>query len=118
MADFRERGLIRDPRFPLDLDRWIDGFKEIEPRRWIAHVRAKHILIVHGDADELIPVDHGREIFNHAPAGVAELHVIPGGVHRLRLDSRCIGMLKGVVPKDTRMESLIRRRPRVCAGIA
>ena len=95
VADFRERGLIRDPRFPLDLDRWIDGFKEIEPRRWIAHVRAKHILIVHGDADELIPVDHGREIFNHAPAGVAELLVIPGGVHRLRLDSRCIGMLEG-----------------------
>ncbi|MGO9571575.1 MAG: alpha/beta hydrolase family protein [Desulfomonilaceae bacterium] len=94
VADFKERGLIRDPGFPPDLDRWIDGFKEIEPKRWIPQVRAKHILIVHGDADELIPVEQSREIFDHAPAGVAELHVIPGGVHRLRLDSRSIEMLK------------------------
>ena len=93
VADFKKRGLIREPGFPRDLDHWIDGFKEIEPRRWIAHVRAKHILIVHGDADELIPVEHSRDIFKHAAAGVAELHVIPGGVHRLRLDPRCIGML-------------------------
>lgn len=94
VADFRERGLIRDPKFPRDPDRWIDGFKEIEPRRWIAQVQAKHILIVHGDADELIPFEHAREILNHAPAGVAELQVIPGGVHRLRLDPRCIGILR------------------------
>jgi uncharacterized protein len=94
VADFRERGLIRDPGFPRDPDGWIDGFKEIEPRRWIAQVRAKHILIVHGDADELIPVEHSREIFSHAPAGVAELQIIPGGMHRLRLDPRCIEILK------------------------
>jgi alpha-beta hydrolase superfamily lysophospholipase len=94
VSDFRERGLIRDPGFPRDPDRWIDGFKEIEPRRWIAQVRAKHILIVHGDADELIPVEHSREIFSNAPAGVAELKVIPGGMHRLRLDPRCIELLR------------------------
>jgi alpha-beta hydrolase superfamily lysophospholipase len=94
VADFRKRGLIRSPGFPKDLDRWLDGFKEIEPRRWIAQVQAKHILIVHGDADELIPVEHSSEIFAHAPAGVAELQIIPGGVHRLRLDPRCIEILK------------------------
>ncbi len=94
VADFRKRGLIRNPGFPTDLDRWLDGFKEIEPRRWIAQVQAKHILIVHGDADELIPVEHSSEIFTHAPAGVAELQIIPGGEHRLRLDPRCIEILK------------------------
>jgi uncharacterized protein len=94
VADFKERGLIRDPGFPPDPDRWIDGFMEIEPRRWIAQVQAKHILIVHGDEDELIPLEHAREIFSHAPAGVAELQVIPGGVHRLRLDPRCIELLR------------------------
>ena len=106
VADFKKRGLIREPGFPRDLDHWIDGFKEIEPRRWIAHLRAKHILIVHGDADELIPVEHSRDIFKHAAAGVAELHVIPGGVHRLRLDPRCIGMLNEWFFKDPRMESV------------
>jgi len=94
VADFKERGLIRDPDFPPDPGRWVERFKEIEPRRWIAQVRAKHVLIVHGAADELIPVGHAGEIFERAPAGVAELTVIPGGVHRLRLDRRCIEILR------------------------
>ncbi len=94
VADFKERGLVKSPGFPPSLDRWIDGFRDIEPRRWIGQVRAKHILIVHGDADELIPLEQATEIFNHAPAGVAELSVIPGGMHRLRLNAHCIEILK------------------------
>jgi pimeloyl-ACP methyl ester carboxylesterase len=94
VADFKDRGLIKDPGFPPDVSFWMNGFIEIEPRRWIAHVRAKHILVVHGDADELIPLEHAGQIFNNAPAGVAELSVIPGGKHRLRLDPRCAKTVK------------------------
>jgi uncharacterized protein len=99
VEDFRKRGIIRDPNFPPDLDRWIDGFREIEPRRWIPHFKGKHLLIVHGDADELIPVEHARELFEHAPGGVGELAIIPGGEHRLRLDPRCIEILKSWICK-------------------
>ncbi|MBI5249937.1 MAG: alpha/beta fold hydrolase [Desulfomonile tiedjei] len=92
--DFKERGIIRDADFPKHLDRWISGFVEIEPKRWIGHFRGKHILIIHGDADELIPLDQAYELKERAPEGISELVIIPGGVHRLRLDPRCIEILK------------------------
>jgi pimeloyl-ACP methyl ester carboxylesterase len=94
LDDFRERAIIRDPRFPPDINRWLKGFEEIEPRRWVAHFKGKHLLVVHGDADELVPVEHASEIFDRAPRGVAELAIIPGGEHRLRLNAACIELLK------------------------
>jgi pimeloyl-ACP methyl ester carboxylesterase len=94
VSEFKDRGIIRDPDFPPDIDRWIDGFEQIEPRRWISHFEGRYLLIVHGDEDELIPVDHARELFNRAPSGEAKLSIIPGGEHRLRLDSRCIEIVK------------------------
>jgi dipeptidyl aminopeptidase/acylaminoacyl peptidase len=93
VRDFRDRGLFRDNDFPRDVDNWLHGFEEIEPLRWIAHFKGKHFLVVHGDADELIPVEHARQLVDRAPAGISELAVIPGGVHRLRLDPRCIEIL-------------------------
>jgi dipeptidyl aminopeptidase/acylaminoacyl peptidase len=92
--DFRSRGIIRDPDFPPDLDRWREGFAEIEPRRWIRYFKGDHLLIVHGDRDEMIPVEQARELFDAAPAGLAKLSIIPGGPHRLRKDTRCIEEVK------------------------
>ena len=94
VADFKERGIIRDQDFPKDLDRWVSGFIEIDPKRWIAHFRGKHLLIVHGDVDELIPLEQAYELKERAPEGISELIVIPEGVHRLRLDARCLEILK------------------------
>ncbi len=94
IADFKKRGIIRDPQFPPDVNRWIEEFRQIEPSRWIAHFKGKYLLIVHGDEDELIPVSQARQLFSLAPAGTAELSIIPGGVHRLRLDRRCLDILK------------------------
>ncbi len=94
VEDFKERGIIRDQDFPKDLDRWLAGFVEIEPKRWISHFSGKHLLIIHGDADELIPVDQAYELKERAPEGISELEIIPGGVHRLRLDPKCIEILK------------------------
>jgi dipeptidyl aminopeptidase/acylaminoacyl peptidase len=90
VEDFRSRGIIRDPDFPRDLDRWMEGFSKIEPRRWIPHFKGNHLLIIHGDEDELIPVEQAQELFDAAPAGLAKLSVIPGGQHQLRKDPRCI----------------------------
>lgn len=94
IPEFRERGIIRDPDFPPDADRWRNGFIEIEPRRWASHFKGKHLLVVHGDEDELVPVEHAEEIFGRAPAGVARISIVPGGEHRLRLDPRCVEALK------------------------
>lgn len=111
VPDFRERGIIRDPDFPPDVDRWLDGFAQIEPRRWIRHFKGKHVLVMHGDEDELVPVDHARELLEAAPAGVANICIIPGGVHRLRLDTRCVDELKAWVLKCLGWVMVHRDRP-------
>lgn len=94
IADFKDRGIIRDPLFPKDAHKWLNSFQEIEPQRWIAQFRGRYLLIMHGENDELIPLEHAHVLADHAPAGVADLVVIPGGVHRLRTDPRCIEALK------------------------
>jgi uncharacterized protein len=100
VSDFRERGIIRDDDFPPDIERWMDEFRLIEPRRWIPHFRGRYLLIVHGDNDELIPVQQAHDLFEKAPAGISELEIIPGGVHRLRLDQHCLEILKKWVIKS------------------
>ncbi len=94
IADFKARGIIRNKDYPKDVNRWVSGFVEIEPKRWIRHYKGKHLLIVHGDEDELIPLAQARELYENAPGGIAELKIIERGVHRLRLDPRCIELLK------------------------
>jgi uncharacterized protein len=44
--------------------------------------RVSKALVIHGDADELVPPDHAREIFQ-ALSGPKEIHIIEGGDHRL-----------------------------------
>lgn len=88
--DFKERGIIRDQNFPKDPQKWEQGFVEIEPRKWISYFKGKSLLIMHGDNDELIPVEQARELYRNAPAGVTHLEIIPDGQHRLRLDKRCL----------------------------
>lgn len=68
--DFRDRGIIRDIDFPQDLERWMAEFRQIEPRRWISHFKGRFLLIVHGDADEVVPFEQGRELFEKASAGI------------------------------------------------
>ncbi len=94
IEDFRKRGIIRSESFPKDPNAWVRHFEEIEPQRWAPHFRGQHFLIVHGDADELVPVEQASELYAAAPAGIKQLSIIPGGKHRLRLDERCIGILE------------------------
>ncbi|MFH0958665.1 MAG: alpha/beta fold hydrolase [Pseudomonadota bacterium] len=94
IKDFRERGIIRNPDFPPDPEKWAHGFVEIEPKKWISYFKGKNILIMHGSSDELVPVEQAKELFNQAPSGIASLEIIPGGVHRLRLDQRCLEGLR------------------------
>jgi len=105
ISDFRKRGIIRNPSFPRDVEVWMKHFEEIEPLHWIGHFKGQHLAIVHGDKDELVPVDHAEQMYAVAPNGIKELFIIPGGEHRLRLDQRCVSILESWLLKtvDTRL---------------
>jgi dipeptidyl aminopeptidase/acylaminoacyl peptidase len=47
---------------------------------YYAHAVTQPLRIVHGDADESVPLDHGRWFFERA-AGPKDLRVIPGAPH-------------------------------------
>lgn len=89
LSRWRQIGIIRDPSFPRDIDAWCAGFRDVAP---VAHVRLiapRPILFLHGDADEVVPVAHAHELLSaaHEPK---DLTILPGGIHRLRVDERAM----------------------------
>ncbi|MFH0814356.1 MAG: alpha/beta fold hydrolase [Pseudomonadota bacterium] len=85
----RSIGIIKNPNFPFDQNAWIEGFQVLRPDKWISRIEASPILILHGDQDETVPVEHGYRLCENAPEP-KELVVIKGGGHRLRLDDEAM----------------------------
>jgi dipeptidyl aminopeptidase/acylaminoacyl peptidase len=82
---FREIGSIRDKDFPISIEEWQRGFETITPINWIDKISPRPLLLVHGDADELIPLEHAHRLYQKAEEP-KELKIIPGAMHRLRLE--------------------------------
>jgi fermentation-respiration switch protein FrsA (DUF1100 family) len=88
----RNIGVIRDPAFPGDEAAWVREFVDAAPDRAISRIAPRPMLIVHGDADEVVPYANAERLFA-AAADPKELVRIPGGRHRLRLDERALSAL-------------------------
>jgi len=82
---FREIGVIRDKDFPPSVEHWVKGFETISPIRWIDSISPRPLLLVHGDADEVIPLEHAHKLYQKAKEP-KELAIIPNAKHRLRLE--------------------------------
>jgi dipeptidyl aminopeptidase/acylaminoacyl peptidase len=86
---FRQIGAIRDKNFPPSIQEWERGFEIISPIKWIDKISPRPLLLVHGDADELIPLEHARRLYQKAKEP-KELKIIPGARHKLRLEQAAI----------------------------
>ncbi len=86
-------GLIRSAT-PPDLDEWGPALRAIDPIRSARAVPPRPLLIVHGSADETVPLLDARALAD-AAEGAADLRVIPMAGHRLRHDPRAIALLLG-----------------------
>ena len=82
---FRQIGAIRDKDFPPSIEEWEKGFEIISPIKWIDKISPRPLLLVHGDADELIPLAHAYKLHQKAKEP-KELKIIPGARHKLRLE--------------------------------
>jgi len=86
---FRSIGLIRDKVFPPSVDEWLDGFSTVSPLRWIDKISPRPLLLIHGEKDDLVPVEHAHQLFERA-GEPKKLVIIPGAGHRLRLEEKAI----------------------------
>lgn len=90
----RDIGVIRDAGFPEDFDGWARELHEMRPLALIGKVSPRPVLLVHGAADEVVPLVDARALADAADEPV-ELRVLPGAGHRLRHDPRAIAVLLG-----------------------
>jgi dipeptidyl aminopeptidase/acylaminoacyl peptidase len=82
---FRQIGAIRDNDFPPSIEEWQRGFDIVTPINWVDKITPRPLLVVHGDADELVPVEHARKLY-HKAKEPKELQIIPGAKHKMRLE--------------------------------
>ncbi|MDD5747477.1 MAG: alpha/beta hydrolase [Actinomycetota bacterium] len=85
-------GIIRDDYASLDstgLQRKIDSH---DATSFVSKISPVPLLFVHGEKDEVVPVEQGYELFEMAGAP-KELKILQGGGHRLRRDGRVLEIL-------------------------
>jgi len=86
---FRSIGVIRDADFPPSEDEWLDGFNKVTPLQCIGRISPRPLLLIHGDKDDLVPVEHAHKLYKKA-GEPKDLFIIPGAGHRLRLEEKAI----------------------------
>jgi dipeptidyl aminopeptidase/acylaminoacyl peptidase len=86
---FRSIGVIRDKDFPTSVDEWLEGFSTISPLRWIHRISPRPILLIHGDKDDLVPVEHAHQLYERA-GEPKELAIIADAGHRLRHEEKAV----------------------------
>ena len=94
VAQARAAGVIRDPAFPPDLDAWARELRDVRPLNLVPRIPPRPILLVHGGADEVVPILDARALAD-AAEGQAELRTLVGAGHRLRHDPRAIAIVLG-----------------------
>jgi pimeloyl-ACP methyl ester carboxylesterase len=86
-----EAGMALSDEVLADPTAWAGEFEAVVTEEAIVHVRVP-TLIVHGSADDVVPVDHARRLAENARS--AELVILEGGLHQLRRDERAIETLE------------------------
>ena len=77
----RETGMALAEDVEADPTAWMAEFETVTAERSIVKVTVP-TLIVHGAADDVVPVEHARRLAERAPR--AEVRIIEGGGHHLR----------------------------------
>jgi len=85
----REVGIIRDTNFPASLKDWKKSFQTVKPLDWVDRIPPRPFLIVHGTDDSVVDVSHAAALYEKIP-GKAEIFLIEGAEHRLRVDERAM----------------------------
>jgi len=90
----RRTGVLRSDDYPPDPAAWIRAIANLDPIEAAKRVGPRPWLLVHGSADDVVPVDDARLLAEVGGDGV-DLRIVANGPHRLRHDPRAIAALLG-----------------------
>jgi putative redox protein len=90
----RRTGVLRSDDYPPDPAAWIRAIANLDPIEAAKRVGPRPWLLVHGSADDVVPVDDARLLAEVGGDGV-DLRIVANGAHRLRHDPRAIAALLG-----------------------
>ena len=86
---FRSIGVIKDADFPPSVDQWLKNFSTISPVQWIDRISPRPLLLIHGDRDDIVPLEHARRLYEKAKEPKV-LIVLPSAGHRLRAEEKAV----------------------------
>jgi putative redox protein len=95
---FREVGIIKDADFPPSVEKWLEGFKTVAPIEYIGKVAPRPLLLVHGEDDDVVPIEHVERLYVKA-GQPREKVILQGAGHRLRQDGRAIAVVMSWLQK-------------------
>jgi len=90
----RRTGVLRTVDSPSDPAAWIRAIANLDPIEAAKRVRPRPWLLVHGSADDVVPVEDARLLLE-AGGEAVDLRIVANGAHRLRHDPRAIAALLG-----------------------
>ncbi len=79
---------------PAEFDDWVVDAGTARPLQSISKIPPRQVLLVQGDADDVVTPADARALAD-AAGGEVELRVLTGGGHGLRHDPRAIAVLEG-----------------------
>lgn len=83
-------GMELSPETLEDPSPWAAEFEGVTTELSVADVRVP-LLVVHGTADDVVPVEHAPRI--SAAATAAQLEIVEGAGHQLRRDERAVSLV-------------------------
>lgn len=83
-------GMELSPETLEDPAQWAAEFEGVTTELSVAAVHVP-VLVVHGTADDVVPVDHAPRIAGAAPG--AQLEILEGAGHQLRRDERAVRLV-------------------------
>jgi len=90
-ALYQEMGMIRQ-NYQGTAEEWAARFQNLVPREAIGRSRAEQIYIIHGTADDVVPVTHATILTREAGRKAQQI-LIAGGIHQMRRDARAVEIL-------------------------
>lgn len=85
----REIGIVTDPDFPPSTEWCVEDMRKNDAIDYVANVSPRPLLLVHGDTDDVIPLDHTSALFETA-GQPKEMIVLDSAGHRLRREPAAV----------------------------